>query len=578
MESSVRYLFKKSRSIIPFIILTAFFFIGLEISISPLRESLNTVNEQTAVLKKTFTHAPPIKLNYSYISEKQLKIDILHYDIDIDLYPADKKILGDVTLTGRFVDQKISEIDLNFYNNLKISSVQFNGNESEFENKGTRLTIKPSNELTDTFTIRVIYEGTPKRAGLSAFVFGEINDKSVVYNMNEPDYASTWFPCNDLPSDKALMDIKITNSASQTSVSNGILKSVEQKGDRKTYHWFTVYPISTYLIAIYSAEYEKFSHQYVSLDNKDTMNIDYFVFPDHIENAKKDFDEHIDMMNYFAKTFGEYPFIKEKYGVAEFLWQFGAMEHQTITGVGSNFVTGNKYITDVYVHELAHHWWGNAVGPATWKDIWLNEGFATYSEALYAEYNAGKEALQSVMVSKFDEDFEGRLYDPGEDLFSNTVYEKGAWVLHMLRREVGDTIFFKILRTYFETYKYSNASTDNFINLCEKLSGKDLKKFFDQWVYTGEDIINLNYTWKVVNDGDKFKTIIELTQTQEKYDTYNFNIDILLIDGSSSYIDNYFVDSKNQKIEIISDVNPKDVALDPYNWLLANIFNKNTSK
>ena len=568
----------KSRSLITFIIIAAFFFVGLEISISPIRESINTVRKQTSILKRTITHSPPVKINYSYITENQLKVDILHYDISVDLYPKDKKLNGDVSIKGRVIEQPLNQIDLNFYDNLKITSVLFNGVESPFNNKGTKLTIIPENEITDTFDIRIRYEGTPKRAGLSAFVFGEINEKSVIYNLNEPNYASTWFPCNDLPSDKALIDIKITNEVTKTSVSNGLLKNVEQNGDRKTYHWYTVYPISTYLIAIYSAEYEKFSHQYVSLDKKDTMNIDYYVFPEHLENAKKDFDEHVDMMNYFSKTFGEYPFIKEKYGVAEFLWQFGAMEHQTMTGVGSNFVNGSKYFTDLYVHELAHHWWGNAVGPATWKDIWLNEGFATYSEALYAEYSAGKEALQSVMVGKFDENFEGRLYDPGEDLFSNTVYEKGAWVLHMLRREIGDSTFFRTLRTYFERYKYLNASTKDFISLCEELSKKDLNKFFDQWVYTGEDIINLDFTWKVEPSGNKFKTIIELTQTQENYDTYNFQIDILLINGSSNYSGTYFVDSKVQKIEIISDVNPVGVVLDPYNWLLANTFDKNISE
>ncbi|QQS37711.1 MAG: M1 family metallopeptidase [Ignavibacteriales bacterium] len=568
----------KINSVITFIIVAAFFFIGLEISISPIRTSITTVSHQAEVLKETISHAPAIRLNYSYITDNQYKVDILHYDLNIDLYPEEKILKADVVLTGRYLDRHLDQIDLNFYDNMKITSVLFNDVEREYKQKGTTLSISPGVSLSDTFKIKIVYEGTPKRKGLSAFVFGEINDRSVVYNLNEPDYASTWFPCNDYPSDKALLDIKITNNSDKTSISNGKLMGIKQKGNRKSYHWATAYPISTYLISIYSAEYETFSQKYISLDLKDTMSIDYFVFPGHLENAKKDFDEHPDMMKFFASTFGEYPFIKEKYGVAEFLWQYGAMEHQTITGVGSNFVSGNKYFTDLYVHELAHHWWGNAVGPATWKDIWLNEGFATYCEALYAEYRQGKEALQSVMVSKFDENFEGRLYDPGEDLFSNTVYEKGAWVLHMLRGEIGDTIFFNLLRTYFDRYKYSNASTEDFVKLCEELSGKDLTKFFDQWVYTGEDIINLSYTWHTEKSNGGYKTIIEFEQTQKQYETYYFSIDILLIKADKNLLKTFYIDTKSGSIEFISDFNPDEVVPDPYNKLLANTYDKNLNE
>jgi aminopeptidase N len=134
------------------------------------------------------------------------------------------------------------------------------------------------------------------------------------------------------------------------------------------------------------------------------------------------------------------------------------------------------------------------------------------------------------------------------------------------------------LRTYFEKYKYSNASTEDFVRICEEVSGKDLSKFFDEWVYTGEDMINLDYKWKVEKTGDEYKTVLDLTQTQKKYDTYQFQIDILLIEGEKNLLKTFYVNSKTQKIEIISEINTRQIVLDPYNWLLANTFDKNLTE
>ena len=370
-----------------------FMSIGWITGISPLKTSLKISREASLSIKKMFTNGPAININADYVSTNQYKIDVQHYYLQLDLYPKEKFLKGIAEVTGIILQPEIDRIDLNFYDNLTIKELTLNNLTARFENKGTRLAVFLDGSRVDTFTLKIIYEGTPKRAGLSAFVFGEINGRSAVYNLSEPSYASAWFPCNDIPSDKAMLDIKITNDSSQTSVSNGILVSKELNQDRMTYHWKTYYPISTYLISLYSSKYSEFGDKYISAVG-DTMPIQYYAFPNHLEEAKIDFKDTPKMIEFFAKTFGEYPFLKEKYGIAEFLWQMGAMEHQTITGIGSNFVSGKNYFEDVYVHELAHHWWGNAVGPATWKDIWLNEGFATYSEALYAESKSGKEALQ----------------------------------------------------------------------------------------------------------------------------------------------------------------------------------------
>ena len=553
-----------------------FMVVGWLTGLSPIKTSLNTSREAALSIKKIFSDGPVLNLSSEYISPNQYKIDILHYDLEIDLFPEKKFLKGIASITGLVKEPGMDRIDLNFYDNLKIKELSLNNKIAEYENKETRLTVFTDGEIQDTFILRIEYEGTPKRAGLSAFVFGEIDGQSLVYNLNEPSYASTWFPCNDLPSDKVLLDIKITNDSSQTSVSNGILINKYLDNNRMTYHWKTIYPISTYLICLYSSRYFSFEDKYISASG-DTMPIHYYVLAKHVKEAEVDFKATPKMIEVFSKTFGEYPFIKEKYGIAEFLWQMGAMEHQTITGIGSNFVSGKNYFEDVYVHELAHHWWGNAVGPATWKDIWLNEGFATYSEAIYAEAISGKSALQSTMLSKYDDDFTGTLYEPGKNLFSSKVYDKGAWVLHMLRWELGDSVFFKILREYFEAYKYKSASTLDFISVCERVSNKDLKKFFDQWVFTGTENLQLDYKWKlkVQNDG-KCLIILDLSQKQEQYYPFDFKLEVMFeYDDNKSFSRIYNVNSKEQSIEILLDKIPNQLILDPNNWLLANIKDRN---
>jgi aminopeptidase N len=501
------------------------------------------------------------------ISPSQKKVDILHYDLFFDLYPGKKEFKASATLTGKVKVKGLKEIDINFYDNFDISEVMLNGMKHKYINENNILKVF-SDPPVDTFSLKIDYSGTPERAGFAGFVFGKINDNSLVYTLSEPYYASSWFPCNDFPSDKALLDIRIRNDSSLVSVSNGSLINIEQEGDKKTYHWKSVYPISTYLIAIYSSAFKHFDDKYISLDKADTMSIDYYVLPKDLENAKKDFVQHPDMIRFFAETFGEYPFIKEKYGIAEFLWQLGAMEHQTITGVASNMISGKNFYFDIYIHELAHQWWGDAVGPKSWKDIWLNEGFASYCEALFYEFRSGKSALKSTMLSKKRSDFTDILGEPGSFLFTSTVYNKGAWVLHMLRWELGDDLFFNSLRKYYEKYKYSTASTEDFKKVCEDVSGKDLTKFFDQWVY-GKGIIKLQFDWTSSKNNNEFETLIDIEQVQSEYDEYDFPLEIgFKYEDRQTEYHRVNINSTSSEFNFKSKQKPVEVTLDPNDWLL----------
>ena len=243
------------------------------------------------------------------VSDLQKQIDILHYHLKLDLNTNKKIVNGITTITAAKINNLNSnlehnpKLELNLYDNLNVLSVKINGYDSEYSRNKNRIFIKFAETVKDTFEIEIVYNGTPQRGGFDGFVFGEVKGNSLIYNISEPDFASTWFPCDDDPSDKALLDIEITNDSQYVSVSNGLLKSVSINGSKKTYNYHTVYPISTYLIAVYSAPYKMFYDVYKGLNEDDSMKIEYYVMPEHYDNAKIDFADHLDMMKTLSKIF-----------------------------------------------------------------------------------------------------------------------------------------------------------------------------------------------------------------------------------------------------------------------------------
>ncbi len=516
------------------------------------------------------TNFASLKKLEEYNANIKSDIDILHYDIKIELLPKEEIIIGDVLITGVIKNKSIKKIKLNFYDNFDISSLTLNQKKINYEYNADKLIIPNLISQSDTFNIQVKYKGEPESLGFGSFNFEEYNGSKVIYTLNEPIYASTWFPCNDTPTDKVLTDLSITGDSSMISVSNGVLTKVTTYKGKKIFHWKTKYPISTYLISIYSAKYTNFSDKYIST-NGDTLDIEYYVFPNQLKEAKKDFEIHPQAIKYFTEMFGNYPFMKEKYGVAEFMWKLGAMEHQSITGIGKNFITGRNFFTGMLVHELAHQWWGDAVTLKTWKDIWLNEGFATYAEALYWEKESGFTALKSTMNSYLTNFKKYTLYNPKE-IFGKIVYNKGAWVLHMLRREVGDKIFFNILKTYYRKYKYKNASTFDFIKIAEEISQKDLNWFFNQWVFEGKGKIEIKYQFENKTIENKQYVVLKINQIQSGYNTYQFPLDIdLILENGKNIKYKIYITTKETEIKYPVSNNVKNVILDNDNWLAAEI-------
>jgi aminopeptidase N len=299
----------------------------------------------------------------------------------------------------------------------------------------------------------------------------------------EPNGAATWFPANDHPSDKATFRIAVTVSAGLTAISNGFLESSgasEEDGSR-TWVWTMDEPMATYLATVVIDEFEIVESDPVGdVDVRDAIPESRSNDP-QLDGLGK---THTQMLEYFESLFGAYPF--DAYGIVLVDASLGvAMETQSISLFGAGVVD------DVFMsHELAHQWFGDSVTPATWRDIWLNEGFATYAQWLWSDHTGARSvdsAAEEAHAGASTIDYRVDLADPGPtQLFDKQMYDRGALALHALRLTVGDESFFSTLRTWVDRYRYGNASIDDFVSVAEEVSGRQLDEFFADWLGPAE--------------------------------------------------------------------------------------------
>ena len=504
----------------------------------------------------------------------QENFDVFNYKLDIVLDTDKLEISGSTGIFAVSLTDGLTSIDLDFHSVMNVIEVWNSSGNLTFSHNDNILTVTLDKAYNagDTIRVAVEYDGKPQQAYWGAFMWEYHGSDLVVATLSEPWGARTWWPCKDRPDDKATAEIQITAPDWMTCVANGELESRTNNGDGTfTFRWVESYPLTTYLVSIACTNYAYWTDTYVTGD-ADTMRIDFFAYPEDYNKAQEDWNVTAGMIETFVGLFGEYPFIQERYGMAEFPWTYGAMEHQTCTSYGSGLITGDHYFDPIVAHELAHQWWGDLVTCETWADIWLNEGFATYSEALEVEVSQGEQAFADYidLLESYSGYFSDTVYDPTE-LFSITVYKKGGLVLHMLRHIMGSEAFFNGLREYGwnSGFAYGTAKTDDFNGVMESIQGSDLDWFFEPW---------LNYPWyphyryswsKSMNGGDWLLNLrIEQEQTQT---LYTMPIDVKIsFDGGDTLLT--IVDSLEvQVFQIILPDEPTNVVLDPDNWILCDL-------
>lgn len=497
------------RTFLPYL----FFVLSITAFGQDFKETLNTIREAEAkaALNQMFYRANLNTGNY----------DLKYHRLELNVDPSVSFISGDVT-TYFEAKEALTEITFDLADNMTVSQVLHNGNTLSYtQNSDDELVITlPAVQnagVLDSLTIS--YSGNPISSGFGSFEQTTHNGDPIIWTLSEPYGAKGWWPCKQDLIDKIdSVDVYLTtpqfnpSNEAYVAVSNGLEISQTTNGSDKTTRYKHRHPIPAYLIAIAVTNYEVYSHT-VS-NNGNPFDIVNYVFPENLTSAQASTPVTVDIMNIFSDLFEEYPFADEKYGHAQFGWG-GGMEHTTVSFMGN-------FSRNLIAHELAHQWFGNKITCGSWKDIWLNEGFATYLSGIVYEELDGNEAFinwKQQNINTITAAPDGAVYLSDTDTLSvsrifnyRLSYSKGAMVLHMLRKKLGDTEFFGGLQTYLvdEDHAYDYARTEEFINIIETTSGQDLTEFFSDWLYSeGYPSYTINCTQQSPTEID-----IEISQTQ----------------------------------------------------------------
>ena len=525
------------------------------------REELLEHRRQEAASKNTM--AKGLMAAEAEKTLNQTQYDVHHYDLDLVLDPVARNLTGTVTVTAEVTGASISTLDLNLTLGMAVTATSSGAAAATFSRSGALLTVNLDRAYTtgETVVVTVDYNGNPEGG---AFGWSSWGGRDMIWTLSEPYGARDWWPCKDLNSDKAdSVDITVTVPDNLVVASNGLVVSDVDNGATRTTHWESNYPIATYLVSLAIYPYTQYSDWYDPMGGGDPMEVQYFIYPEHVGVVEPNYALTVPMIGVFAQAYGEYPFVEEKYGHAEFTWG-GGMEHQTLTSMGG-------WSEDLISHELAHQWWGDMVTCEDFGHIWLNEGFATWSEAYWAEQYYDFSLYQEYMsIASY--------YGPGtifvedplkENIFDgNLSYNKGSWVVHMLRGVLGDVDFFDGLALFRSNHEYGSATTEQLQAAMETVSGRDLTAFFQQWIY-GEYFPIYTYNWiQGPQPGE-----ITLTITQEQTDTGLFTMPIRLrVNTSEGPVDVTVENSlATEDYVLTAPGTVESVVLDPDRWILRQV-------
>jgi len=450
--------------------------------------------------------------------------DVKHIKLVITLDFEQETVSGTVSTTFSALYEEVKSILFDAID-LQVERVTLEGGkELAFSNDGKKLTVTLDRPYQhgEEFTVAIEYHAKP-RTGLH-FIKPAPEDPTCpvqAWTFGQPRFHSYWFPCHDAPNDRATTEIIVTVPAHFQTIANGNLISVTDHDATKTHHWRHDIPHAAYLISLVVGEFA------VIEDSYNGKPVNYYVRPDRKDDARFYMGKTPEMMRFFADYTGvDYPYDKYAQTVVEIFT--GAMEHTTATTHSFVLLLDERAALDfdyvpVVAHELAHQWFGDLVTCRDWPNGWLNEGFATYFEELWNEHDLGtdyfKQSMLDLKKGYLGEDGQYRrpivyhvYHNDGFELFDGHMYNKGAWVLHMLRHQLGDATFRRAVKAYLERYREREVITADLERTFEEATGRSLAQFFQQWVYQGGyPAFEVNYSW----DGEHSMAKLRIKQTQQ---------------------------------------------------------------
>ncbi len=506
--------------------------------------------------------------------------DVLHYRIEVSIDDRKKSVDGTVTTTLVPFLPKLQTVELDA-ENMNIRRVWMGSKTLKFNVLPKMLEVQLDKPYSykDTLTLSVQYSCAPRKGLYFTQPDSGYPDKPrQIWTQGEDMDNHFWFPCYDFPNDMSTSEVIATVPGNYTLVSNGKLVNVKEDKNNgtKTWHWSEEKPHVSYLIMIAAGNYALLK------DKAGKLPLEYYVYPNHVDDAKVCFAETPAMIQFFNKKIG-FEFAWEKYAqvlIADFIE--GGMENCSATTLMDDITVfdARARVDDspvsLIAHEMAHQWWGDVVTCKDWRHLWLNEGFASYFDPLYFEFSRGWDEFEYIMSENQQAGINtdkhmGRKPVVSVGSYSTNVYPRSAAILHMLRFVLGDDLFWKAIHHYIEKYQFSTVETNDFKRAIEEVTGQNLYWFFDQWLYkAGHPVFDVSYEW---SDSAKVLHLkVAQTQTMDSL-TGVFRTPVLvqLVHTPGNVLDSLNILSKDTVYTLPAPAKPQMVLFDKGNWLLKEL-------
>lgn len=512
--------------------------------------------------------------NNNMYYDKQLdKYDLYYLELDLNISDQTTYLMGSAKLFGKST-KSLDTLIIELNNSMTVDSIIFNNIKISHIHQNHQIQYILDEELDPNiqFTAQVFYKGTPDPNGRGVTNGYDSNwAKKMTWTLSESFHAYEWWPCKQVLSDKIDSSlISLTCDDDCMAGSNGLLIETKTKpNNKKQYIWKSNYPINYYLISFAVAEYQDYS-LYAYPTGSDPILIQNFVYdsPNYLNNNKSDIDKTASMIELFSERFGLYPFAKEKYGHC-LTTLGGGMEHQTMSTMGA-------FYYNLVSHELGHMWFGDYVTCATWQDIWINEGFASYTEYVALQYLVSQlradEWIEDAQTRALTQPY-GSVYVPFGDAFNESrifnyslSYKKGACIIHTLRHQINnDEIFFTSLQAFLNEYGNDVASGEDFKGVIEAETGIDFETFFDQWYY-GYGYPTFNIQYSQLND--TLYLNVQQETSSNKTPLFQLHVEYKLQYTGGDTTLSLYQSSNNETFKILIDKEVKNIVVDPKEKIL----------